>query len=107
MYYSWRVRVLSGRSLVTIISWIGSFLEVVGSITVTALLEVYGPVTHVNTVTYAAIATISMDVIVDDAPETLEDLMRLPAAPPLTVPRIYRTAVGQSMPELVRLLLFP
>lgn len=65
MYYSWRVRVLSGRSLVTIISWIGSFLEVVGSITVAALLEIYGPVTHVNTVTYAAIATISMDVIVD------------------------------------------
>lgn len=27
--------------------------------------------------------------------ETLEDLMRLPAAPPLTVPRIYHTAVGQ------------
>lgn len=64
-YYAYRVYILSGRLYISMISWSVSLLEIGGSLTVTVLLQQYGPVIYGQRFVWLSTATIACDVFID------------------------------------------
>lgn len=64
-YYAYRIWVLSRWHYISIISWGGSVLEILGSIGITTALQKFGPIEFTAHWKWIAIATIGLDVFID------------------------------------------
>ena len=64
-YYAYRIWVLSRWHYISIISWGGSVLEILGSIGVTTALQKLGPIELTAHWKWIAITTIALDVFID------------------------------------------